>query len=71
MTARGELTGTLADAPRGTGGFGYDPYFEDLDTGMTGAELPLDLKNARSHRGTAMRALLARLQSQNAEHAHT
>ena len=63
IIAEGRWDGRIVDAPRGTGGFGYDPYFEDIDTGMTGAELPLDLKNARSHRGQAMRALLARLEA--------
>ena len=63
IIAEGRWDGRIVDVARGDGGFGYDPYFEDIDTGMTGAELPLDLKNARSHRGHAMRALLARLQS--------
>ena len=63
IIAEGSWAGRIVDLPRGDGGFGYDPYFEDIDTGMTGAELPLDLKNARSHRGHAMRALLARLQA--------
>ena len=48
-------------APRGTGGFGYDPHFEDLASGLTGAELPLERKNALSHRGKAMRELLTKL----------
>ena len=51
----------VVDAPRGTGGFGYDPHFEDVESGLTGAELPLERKNALSHRGKAMRELLARL----------
>jgi len=63
IIAEGSWAGRIVDLPRGDGGFGYDPYFEDIDTGMTGAEMPLDLKNARSHRGHAMRALLARLQA--------
>ena len=61
MTARGELTGTLADAPRGTGGFGYDPAFVPADTGpddrRTMAELSPAEKHAISHRGRAARAL--------------
>jgi XTP/dITP diphosphohydrolase len=61
VIAEGRWDGRVIDAPRGSGGFGYDPHFEDLDTGMTGAELPLEVKNARSHRGHAMRALIARL----------
>jgi XTP/dITP diphosphohydrolase len=63
VIAEGRWQGRVIDAPRGSGGFGYDPHFEDLETGMTGAELPLEVKNARSHRGRAMRALLARLQA--------
>jgi XTP/dITP diphosphohydrolase len=51
----------VIDIARGDGGFGYDPHFEDIATGMTGAELPLAQKNAISHRGQAMRALIARL----------
>jgi len=54
--------GTIVDAPRGTGGFGYDPHFVDDETGLTGAELPLERKNELSHRGKAMRALIARLE---------
>ncbi|HTI46972.1 MAG TPA: RdgB/HAM1 family non-canonical purine NTP pyrophosphatase [Casimicrobiaceae bacterium] len=63
VIAEGRWDGRVVDAPRGSGGFGYDPHFEDIETGMTGAELPLEIKNARSHRGHAMRALLARLQA--------
>jgi len=63
IIAEGSWAGRIVDVARGDGGFGYDPYFEDIDTGLTGAEMPLDLKNARSHRGHAMRALAARLRS--------
>ena len=51
----------ILDAPRGSGGFGYDPHFQDNATSLTGAELPLERKNELSHRGQAMRALLAKL----------
>jgi XTP/dITP diphosphohydrolase len=61
IIAEGRWDGRIVDTPRGSGGFGYDPYFEDLATGLTGAELPLEQKNALSHRGKALRALLARL----------
>jgi XTP/dITP diphosphohydrolase len=71
IIAEGRWDGRIVDAPRGSGGFGYDPYFEDLETGMTGAELPLDVKNARSHRGHAMRALLARLSTRQPEPAQS
>ncbi len=61
IIAEGTWHGTVVDVPRGTGGFGYDPHFLDASTGRTGAELPLDRKNELSHRGKAIRALIARL----------
>ncbi len=61
LIAEGTWRGTIADEPRGSGGFGYDPHFRDAETGMSGAEMPLEMKNDVSHRGKAMRALLARL----------
>jgi XTP/dITP diphosphohydrolase len=62
IIAEGRWYGRIVDTPRGSGGFGYDPHFEDLETGMTGAELPLARKNELSHRGKAMRALMSRLE---------
>jgi XTP/dITP diphosphohydrolase len=55
----GRCTGTMADAPRGSGGFGYDPVFvpDDRDDGRTMAELAPAEKDAISHRGRAARAL--------------
>ena len=61
LIAEGVWYGTFIDQARGTGGFGYDPHFQDAATGLTGAELPLERKNELSHRGHAMRALLARI----------
>jgi XTP/dITP diphosphohydrolase len=61
LVAEGTWCGTIADEPRGTGGFGYDPHFRDKESGLSGAEMPLEMKNAVSHRGKAMRALIARL----------
>ena len=66
LLAEGAWHGRVVDEPRGSGGFGYDPHFEDLETGLTGAELPLEQKNALSHRGKAMRALIAKLEGQDA-----
>ncbi len=66
IVAEGRWHGRVIDVPRGSGGFGYDPYFEDLATGLTGAEMELAAKNAVSHRGIAMRALIARLQEEQA-----
>ena len=61
LIAEGTWHGRIIDTPRGDGGFGYDPHFEDLATGLTGAELPLETKNELSHRGQAMRTLIRRL----------
>ena len=61
IVAEGIWHGTVVDTPRGSGGFGYDPHFEDRDSRLTGAELPLARKNELSHRGQALRALIARL----------
>ena len=62
IIAEGRWYGEIIDSPRGSGGFGYDPYFLDVELGMTGAEMPLDQKGARSHRGRALVKLLAELQ---------
>jgi XTP/dITP diphosphohydrolase len=64
IIAEGIWHGTIIDAPRGAGGFGYDPHFEDAASGLTGAELPLERKNERSHRGHALRSLIARLEDE-------
>ena len=61
VIAEGRWHGRVVDRPRGSGGFGYDPHFEDLASGLTGAELPLERKNLLSHRGKAMRALIDHL----------
>ena len=70
IIAEGRWYGEIIDAPRGSGGFGYDAYFLDAELGMTGAEMPLDQKSARSHRGMALAKLLAELQQRfGAPHA--
>jgi XTP/dITP diphosphohydrolase len=62
VAARGEVEGWVLDAPRGDGGFGYDPVFVPLDAdGRTFAEMEPDEKHARSHRGRALRALASAL----------
>jgi XTP/dITP diphosphohydrolase len=53
--------GRLLEAPRGTGGFGYDPLFFFPPLGKTMAELEVTEKNLHSHRGKAFRKLLAYL----------
>ena len=55
VTARGECAGTLAYAPRGESGFGYDPIFFCPPLKKTFAELTAEEKNAVSHRGNALR----------------
>jgi XTP/dITP diphosphohydrolase len=67
LIADADWHGVIVDVPRGTGGFGYDPHFLDVASGMTGAELPLERKNEVSHRGKAMRMLLARLELERQE----
>jgi XTP/dITP diphosphohydrolase len=54
----GVLPGSIADAPRGTNGFGYDVVFVPEDTkGLTLGEVSAEVKNALSHRGNAFREL--------------
>lgn len=60
----GACEGEIGTAPRGTGGFGYDPIFVvDGQAGRTMAELTLDEKNAVSHRAHAMRDMADRLRA--------
>jgi XTP/dITP diphosphohydrolase len=61
IIAEGEWHGEILQAPRGTGGFGYDPLFLDRQTGLTGAEMATSRKNRISHRGKAMRKLMRAL----------
>jgi XTP/dITP diphosphohydrolase len=63
LVAEGVWEGFILEAPRGTGGFGYDPYFWVPELGLTAAELDLPEKNKRSHRGMALRALRDMLQA--------
>ena len=57
----GSWHGEIAVEPRGDGGFGYDPIFWLPDRACTSAQLELATKQALSHRGQALRALLAQL----------
>ena len=63
VITEGEWHGEILAAPRGTGGFGYDPYFLVPGTGMTVAELPHEEKNRLSHRGQALAKLIERLRN--------
>ena len=60
-TAEGSVEGEILTAPRGTGGFGYDPLFFIPELQQTMAEISLETKHQLSHRGQAFRALLAQL----------
>src|SRR6266481_5523398 len=61
MIAEGTWAGETAAEPRGANGFGYAPYFFLRDFGKTAAELEPEQKNLVSHRGKALRRLLAKL----------
>ena len=61
LVASGEWEGVIAPGPSGSEGFGYDPVFFDLRLGKTAAELPPQVKNEVSHRGQALRRLVAGL----------
>ncbi len=61
VIAQAHWAGHIGREPRGHGGFGYDPYFLVDDGARTAAELTAEDKNRRSHRGQALRALLALL----------
>lgn len=63
VICQGSWEGRILTAPRGDGGFGYDPLFLVPEQHCTAAELDPDTKNRLSHRGQAMRALLAALGS--------
>lgn len=61
ITADGACDGVVLDAPRGTGGFGYDPLFLVPELGQTFAELGVGTKGELSHRARAMQAIRPRL----------
>jgi XTP/dITP diphosphohydrolase len=64
LIAEGRWHGEVVAAPRGGGGFGYDPHFYLPDLGKTAAELAPGEKHAVSHRGKALRRLLALLREE-------
>ena len=63
LIAHGTWEGSIARAPRGQGGFGYDPVFVPAGEHRSAAQLASAEKNAVSHRGQALRALVAMLES--------
>ena len=66
VIAEGEWHGEIVEAPRGNGGFGYDPYFLLPEAGLTAAELDATRKNQQSHRGQALTQLVERLKNRRA-----
>jgi XTP/dITP diphosphohydrolase len=58
QTFSGRVNGLIMRGERGEGGFGYDPLFMVPEYGKTMAELPLEIKNRISHRGSALRQVL-------------
>jgi len=63
LTALGETSGSIVRAARGSGGFGYDPYFLSPELGRTFGESTQSEKERVSHRGRAFRELVARIKS--------
>lgn len=63
LIAVGEVTGTITETPRGSGGFGYDPVFLPDGSKETFAEMNPEKKNAFSHRGRAFRLLAEKLRN--------
>lgn len=63
LIAEAAWHGVVVPEARGAGGFGYDPYFLLPELGLTAAELTAEHKNRVSHRGQALRLLVARLQA--------
>jgi XTP/dITP diphosphohydrolase len=66
----GEIEGEIVSTPRGSNGFGYDPHFLVPHLQKTTAELNSDQKNAISHRGMALRAMIEHIRRlrDDAEH---
>ena len=65
LIAEGRWQGRILRAPRGSGGFGYDPVFLDPDSGLSAAELEPAHKHRISHRGKAVAQLLKALQQRD------
>ena len=68
LTASGDCYGTIAFAPMGDNGFGYDPVFFLPDKRRTYAQLTAEEKNEISHRGIALRAFAVELKEYLEKH---
>ena len=62
LIAVGRVVGEITRAPMGSNGFGFDPVMFIPEFGQTFAQLPVDIKNANSHRGKAARLMTAMIQ---------
>jgi XTP/dITP diphosphohydrolase len=69
LNVAGTCEGRIGEAPQGSGGFGYDPLFLDIERGITFAEMPVELKDRISHRARACAALRLELTTFLAAHA--
>ena len=65
MVAEGRVDGVITNEERGENGFGYDSLFFSNELGKTFAEASPEEKNAISHRGRALRAMLKKLQAED------
>ncbi|MBO5123331.1 MAG: RdgB/HAM1 family non-canonical purine NTP pyrophosphatase [Oscillospiraceae bacterium] len=68
LNTAGDIFGTIAYAPNGEGGFGYDPIFFVPSLRKTLAQVPAEDKNAISHRGNALRAMAVKLKEYMENH---
>lgn len=66
VICQGSWSGRILHAPRGSGGFGYDPYFFDPEWDRSAAEMDPEHKNRISHRGKALNQLMKALENSNA-----
>ena len=67
LHTKGTVEGSIAFAPRGSNGFGYDPVFVPEGHSLTTAEMSADAKDALSHRGRAVRAIAPKLRAHLSE----
>ena len=61
LIAVGRVVGEIASVPVGSNGFGFDPVMYIPEFGQTFAQLPVEIKNAHSHRGKATRQMIERM----------
>lgn len=64
LVATGRVVGEITRAPAGTNGFGFDPVMFVPEFGKTFAQMPVELKNAHSHRGKAAKLMVALMRQQ-------